>query len=111
MDSAASKISQGARALAPDEVNAALSALDGWALTAGKLHRKFEFPDFAHAFGFMSAVAISAESMQHHPEWLNVCSSVEVWLVTHDARGISTRDLQLARRMNDLFEGTRRVHE
>jgi len=51
----------------------------------------------------MSAVAIQAESMRHHPEWFNVYNSVEVWLVTHDVAGISKRDFELARRMNDLY--------
>ena len=80
----------------------ALAELPGWALEAGKLHREYRFPDFVTAFGFMSSVALVAEAMNHHPEWQNVYNRVVVDLTTHDAGGITEKDLALARRMDDL---------
>ncbi len=91
-----------ATALSPDEINAALADLPGWSLANHKLHRQFQFPSFVEAFGFMSSVALVAESMGHHPEWFNVYSRVTVDLTTHDAGGITELDIALARRMNEL---------
>jgi 4a-hydroxytetrahydrobiopterin dehydratase len=88
------------------EVAARLEALPGWALQAGKLHKAFAFGDFVEAWGFMSAVALVAETMGHHPEWSNVWNRVTVDLTTHDAGGISALDFDLAARMNALA-GTR----
>ena len=84
------------------EVAARLPALQGWTLEAGKLHRAFAFRDFAEAWGFMSAVALAAETMGHHPEWSNVWNRVTVDLTTHDAGGISALDFDLAARMDTL---------
>lgn len=80
----------------------AVAALPGWSLVGGKLHREFRFPDFVRAFGFMSAVALVAESQGHHPEWSNVYGRVVVDLTTHDAGGVTEADLALARSMNEL---------
>ena len=80
----------------------ALAELEGWSLEAGKLHREYHFPDFVTAFGFMSSVALVAEAMNHHPEWQNVYNRVVVDLVTHDASGITKKDLALAKRMDAL---------
>lgn len=85
-----------------DTITDALAGLDGWELLDGKLHTEFRFADFAEAFGFMAAVATEAARLDHHPEWTNVYSRVEVDLVTHDAGGITELDLRLARRMNEL---------
>lgn len=81
------------------EVAAALAELPGWSLRADGLaiERTFRFKDFAEAFGFMARVAIHAEKADHHPEWFNVYNRVEITLTTHDAGGLSTRDLALAR--------------
>jgi 4a-hydroxytetrahydrobiopterin dehydratase len=89
-------------ALDPTEVERALEQLDGWELRDAKLHRELRFADFAAAFGFMSAVAVVAAEMDHHPEWSNVYSRVVVDLVTHDAGGITELDLRLARRISEL---------
>lgn len=87
----------------PDtEVDAALAGLPGWTQREGKLHREYRFPDFVAAFGFMAKVALVAERMNHHPEWENVYGTVRVHLTTHDAGGITRRDLELARAMNAL---------
>ena len=92
--------------LTDTDVAARLAVLPGWTLAAGKLHRTFVFGDFAEAWGFMSAVALVAETMGHHPEWSNVWNRVTVDLTTHDAGGISALDFDLAARMNTLA-GTR----
>ena len=67
------------------------------------LCREFVFENFVQAFGFMSRVALLAEAADHHPEWSNVYSRVEIYLTTHDADGISERDFQLANRINTLL--------
>jgi 4a-hydroxytetrahydrobiopterin dehydratase len=90
------------RVLTEHEVAAGLATLPGWAVRNGKLHKTFQFSDFAEAFGFMTRVALAAEAMGHHPEWLNVWNTVTVDLVTHDADGITVKDLDLARKMESL---------
>lgn len=72
-----------------------------WQYADGKLQRTFKFKDFAHAFGFMSSVALIAEGMNHHPEWFNVYSTVEIALRTHDVDGISDKDFALAQRIDE----------
>ena len=83
-------------------IEAALAELDGWSLDEGKLFREFRFADFNEAFGFMSRAALVAEKRDHHPEWFNVYATVRVHLTTHDAGGITTLDVELARTMNRL---------
>ncbi|MBQ0759905.1 4a-hydroxytetrahydrobiopterin dehydratase [Zhongshania sp.] len=78
------------------EISNALKDLDGWALKDEKLHRVFEFDDFISAFAFMTRVAIRAEKIDHHPEWSNVYKTVTIALTTHDAGGLSAKDLALA---------------
>jgi 4a-hydroxytetrahydrobiopterin dehydratase len=92
------------KALSPAEIESRLTALSGWTLAAGKLHSEFRFPDFVHAFTFMSASALHAEKLDHHPEWSNVYSKVVVDLVTHDAKGVTELDFELARRMNEIAD-------
>jgi len=88
--------------LAAAEITARLSALPGWSITGGKLHRELIFADFAQTFAFMGDVAREAEALQHHPEWFNVYNRVVIDLTTHDAGGITTLDFELARRAEDL---------
>lgn len=90
--------------LSPDALNTALGDLPGWSVEQGKLHRQFQFPSFVEAFGFMSSVALVAESMGHHPEWFNVYNRVTVDLTTHDAGGITDLDVKLASKMNELSQ-------
>jgi 4a-hydroxytetrahydrobiopterin dehydratase len=80
------------------ERTAALAALPGWTLRADGLAigRDFTFKDFSEAFGFMARVALYAEKADHHPEWSNVWNKVHVTLTTHDAGGLSARDLTMA---------------
>ncbi|HYF55361.1 MAG TPA: 4a-hydroxytetrahydrobiopterin dehydratase [Salinarimonas sp.] len=84
-----------------------LPALDGWTMTEGRdaIARRFVFDDFVQAFGFMAKVALVAEAMNHHPEWSNVYRTVDVTLSTHDADGLTRRDVELATRMNALAAG------
>jgi 4a-hydroxytetrahydrobiopterin dehydratase len=80
----------------------ALVLLPEWRVVDGKLHRELRFPDFVRAFGFMSSVALAAEARNHHPEWSNVYDRVVVDLTTHDAGGITEKDLDLARTIDQL---------
>jgi 4a-hydroxytetrahydrobiopterin dehydratase len=82
----------------------ALSKLDGWTEVKGRdaISRKFTFKDFNEAFGFMARAALVAEKMDHHPEWFNVYNKVEVTLATHDAGGVTERDVALAQAMDRL---------
>jgi 4a-hydroxytetrahydrobiopterin dehydratase len=79
------------------ELHAGLSHLNGWKVVNGKLHRDYQFADFIHAFGFMTTAALAIEKMGHHPEWFNVYNRVTVDLTTHDAQGITSKDLELAK--------------
>lgn len=91
-----------ARKLTAKEISAALAGLDGWTKQDGKLHREYSFPDFVHAFGFMAASAVAIEAMNHHPEWSNVYNRVTVDLSTHDSRGITQKDVDLAAKLEAL---------
>jgi 4a-hydroxytetrahydrobiopterin dehydratase len=79
----------------------ALTTLAGWNLVDGRdaIQKTFKFKNFSEAFGFMARVALVAERMDHHPEWRNVWSTVEVVLSTHDADGLTQRDIDLAQAM------------
>jgi 4a-hydroxytetrahydrobiopterin dehydratase len=81
------------------EREAALATLSGWILREDGLAicKTFRFGGFAAAFAFMTRVAIHAEKADHHPEWFNVYNRVDITLTTHDARGLSTRDIALAK--------------
>lgn len=78
--------------------------LPGWAMVEGRdaIARTFRFRDFREAWGFMSRVALLAEKHDHHPEWFNVWNRVEITLSTHDAGGLSARDVALARAIDAL---------
>jgi len=84
------------------EIRRRLERLPGWTLRNGKLHREFTFPDFVLAFAFMSAAALRAEAMGHHPEWSNVYNRVAIDLATHDAQGVTQLDFELAEQMQAL---------
>jgi 4a-hydroxytetrahydrobiopterin dehydratase len=84
-----------------------LPTLPAWTLDDGRdgIAREFAFADFVDAFGFMARVAILAEKADHHPEWSNVYNRVEILLTTHDAGGLSMRDIDLARAIEGLLRG------
>lgn len=90
--------------LAAETVAEKLESLPGWSLDGGKLHRSFRFADFRRAFAFMTGAALAAEKFNHHPEWFNVWSKVDVHLNTHEAGGITELDFQLAEAMNELAD-------
>ncbi len=83
-------------------VQAALTTLPGWTLHEGKLRLERRFGDFSRAWGFMSRVALLAEAMNHHPEWTNVWDRVTIDLTTHDAGGLTRRDVELATKIDAL---------
>lgn len=86
------------------EARAALALdLPEWQLRGEKLHRGFRFADFSEAFAFMTRVALLAERQDHHPEWSNVWNRVEIALTTHDAGGLSARDVRLAKAIDSLL--------
>lgn len=86
-------------ALAGKARTEALATLAGWREVEGRdaIVKRFAFADFNEAFGFMTRVAVQAEKSDHHPEWSNVYNRVEILLTTHDAGGLSERDVKLAR--------------
>ena len=88
--------------LTPNEIAIALTSLEGWTIVQGKLHRQFQFKSFVEAFGFMTSLALVAESMGHHPEWFNVYYRVTIDLTTHDAGGLTTKDVDLAKKATEL---------
>jgi len=92
--------------LTGDARKAALARLKGWSEVAGRdaITKKFVFKDFNQAFGFMSRAALVSENMDHHPEWFNVYKTVEVTLSTHDAGGLTDRDVKLAEAMDKIAE-------
>lgn len=92
-----------AEALSTAGVDEALTELPGWCVVDGKLHKEFSFADFTAAFGFMTKVAIEANTMDHHPEWSNVWNKVVIDLVTHSAGNrISQLDMKLAAKIDAL---------
>lgn len=90
------------RKLTEAELADALIRLPGWKVREGKLHKEFKFGSFAEAMGWMVSAGIEADKMDHHPEWSNVYSRVTVDLVTHDLGALSTLDVHLAEKMEQL---------
>ena len=90
--------------LTDEERIAALADLPGWILKNDKtaISRDFEFRNFSQAFAFMTRVALLAEKYDHHPEWSNVYNRVHITLTTHDAGGLSARDIKLAHAIDEI---------
>ncbi|MDE1181327.1 4a-hydroxytetrahydrobiopterin dehydratase [Paraburkholderia sp.] len=95
--------------LTSEERTIQLANLPGWATVAGRdaIQRHLEFADFNEAFGFITRVAIKAQQMDHHPEWFNVYNKVEITLSTHEANGLTVRDIELAGFIESIAGGTR----
>lgn len=91
-----------AQKLSGDARSRALARLPGWSEVEGRdaIYKKFVFSDFNAAFGFMTRAALTAEKLDHHPEWSNVYKTVEVTLSTHDAGGLTELDVKLAEAMD-----------
>jgi 4a-hydroxytetrahydrobiopterin dehydratase len=96
-----------AQKLTGEARNTALAKLGGWSEVENRdaITRTFVFRDFSEAFGFMTRAALVAEKLDHHPEWFNVYRTVAVTLSTHDAGGLTERDIKLAEAMNALARG------
>jgi 4a-hydroxytetrahydrobiopterin dehydratase len=92
--------------LGEEERAAALGELQGWTHDASRdgIARSFKFRDFSEAFAFMTRVAMAAEQADHHPEWTNVWNRVDILLTTHSAGGLTSKDIELAKRI-DSFAG------
>ena len=90
--------------LSAEERAARLRELNGWQSVADRdaIERSLEFADFNEAFGFMTRVAIKAQEMDHHPEWFNVYNKVEITLSTHEAGGLTERDIKLAKFIDSI---------
>ncbi|WP_426956653.1 4a-hydroxytetrahydrobiopterin dehydratase [Muricoccus radiodurans] len=93
--------------LSPARRSELSSLLPSWTPVEGRdaIRRRFRFADFNAAFGFMTRVALLAEKADHHPEWSNVWNRVEIVLTTHDAGGLSERDVALAAAIDSLAGG------
>ena len=90
--------------LSEEERARALAGLDGWAFDADRngIVRSLRFADFGEAFAFMTRVALAAEKADHHPEWSNVWNRVDVLLSTHDAGGVTAKDIALAAKIEEI---------
>ena len=90
--------------LSPQNATELLITLKSWTHDAKRdaITREFVFADFAQAFAFMTQIAIQAEKRNHHPEWFNVYNRVKITLTTHDAGGLSARDVRLARSIDAM---------
>ena len=90
--------------LSDDERKSWMGALKNWSLSRGDkaIERTFAFDDFSQAWAFMNRVALIAEKRDHHPEWFNVYNRVEITLTTHDAGGLSLRDMNMAKAIDAL---------
>ena len=90
--------------LSPSELDTALAGLDGWTFDekVEAIGRQFRFKNFSEAFAFMTRVALAAEAMGHHPDWSNTYDKVSIALSTHDAGGVTKKDVELAGRISKL---------
>ena len=88
--------------LSNKQLNEYLEDLNGWSVVNEKLSKTFKFSNFIQAFGFMTQVAITSETMDHHPEWSNVYNRVEINLVTHSEGGITKLDIELAMKVDSI---------
>lgn len=95
--------------LSTERRQTALLGLPDWRRLGDRdaIARSLKFRNFSEAFGFMARVALAAEKLDHHPEWSNVYNRVEITLTTHDAGGLSERDISLATIVDGIYEGMR----
>ena len=99
------------RKLNTGELDIQLADMPGWQIVEARhgIHRHIEFADFNEAFGFMTRVAIKAQEMDHHPEWSNVYNKVDITLLTHEAGGLTERDIALARFIDSIAPAVTRA--
>jgi len=91
-----------AKKLNAAEIDNAMASLQNWKRVDQMIHRDFKFKNFIEAFGFMSQVALIAESINHHPNWSNVYNKVSIELTTHDVGGLSEKDFILAQKIDTI---------
>lgn len=91
------------KAISDKEIEEKLKEFEGWEFVDGALHTIFEFEDFKEAFSAMTRIAFEAEKMNHHPEWTNIYNTLEIYLTTHDADGVTEKDFKLAKIIDDLI--------
>jgi 4a-hydroxytetrahydrobiopterin dehydratase len=84
------------------EIENAMESIQNWKLKDQIIQKDFKFKNFIEAFGFMSQVALIAESLNHHPDWSNVYNKVSIHLTTHDVGGLSEKDFLLAKKIDTL---------
>lgn len=92
------------QALTANQLEETIRALDDWSYDPSRkaLHRSLHATDFSEIFGLMARIALEAERLDHHPEWFNVYNRLEIWLTTHDADGVSERDITMARFIDSI---------
>ena len=90
--------------MSTDEITRALEGFTGWAYDGEALIKTFTFDDFAAAIDFMAAARPGIDGLNHHPEWTNVYNRVDVRLNSHDVGGVTERDLQLARLLDEVAD-------
>lgn len=90
--------------LSDDQISEALTTLPGWSNQGDAITKRFEFEDFNSAMAFMAAAAVQIDELNHHPEWTNVYNRVDVRLTSHDAGGVTERDIKVARILEGLAE-------
>ena len=88
--------------LTPEEINDALSGLDGWTFDGSVLAKTYEFDDFAAAIDFMTRARPGVDELDHHPEWTNVYNRVDVRLSSHDVDAVTDRDVRLAQLLDGV---------
>jgi len=90
--------------LTENEVNAALENLEGWSFAENAIHTSLEFENFKEAFSMMTRIAFEAENAQHHPEWTNVFNELSISLSTHDAGGVTQKDIDMAKTIEAIID-------
>lgn len=88
--------------LSEEEINDHLETLEGWTYSENAIHTSFEFENFKEAFTLMTRIAFEAEAQQHHPEWSNIYNELEISLSTHDAGGVTEKDVKLAKTIEKI---------
>ena len=89
--------------ISTEKIESALEDLPGWHYHEDRIERNFEFADFSEAFAFLSRVALLSEKLNHHPNWSGVYNEVALALTTHDAGGVTERDLKFAREVDKML--------
>ncbi len=88
--------------ISEEKIKSSIEKLEGWSYSHNTITKSFEFKDFSETFSFMIRVALLAEKMDHHPEWSNVYNKLTIKLSTHDAGGVTNKDVELATGIEDL---------